>query len=80
MELIGLIRNFKTHEMERKVREETTPQKKAFAFKSTLTISHEEVDDQEDNEDLFIVKNMKRMYNNAKFNNRKRWQGKEKRR
>jgi len=38
MELIGLIGNFKTHEMERKAREEMAPQKKKMlAFKSTPT-------------------------------------------
>ena len=43
-----------------------------IAFKSTPTISDE------DDEDLsLLVKNVRRMYNKAKFNNRRRWQGKE---
>ena len=54
MELIGLIGNLKTHEMERKAREEMAPQKKKMlAFKSTPTISDE------DDEDLsLLVKKM----------------------
>ena len=40
MELISLMGNLKTHEMERKAKEEMTPQqKKTIAFKSTPTIS-----------------------------------------
>ena len=47
MELTGLIGNFKTYEMEGKSREEKVPQKKkTLTFKSTLTISDEEEDDQ----------------------------------
>ena len=43
MELIGLIKTLKTHEMERKAREETTSQKKMMiAFKSIPTISDDE--------------------------------------
>ena len=78
MELFSLIGNFKTHEMERKVREETTPQKKkTIAFKSTPTIFDD--DEEEDDEDLFLlIRNVRRMYNKAKINNRRRWQGKEK--
>ena len=50
MELIGLIGNLKTHEMERKVREEMAPQKKTMiAFKSTPTISDDN-DEEENNE------------------------------
>ena len=58
--------------MERKAREETTPQKKkTIAFKSTPTIS-------DDDEDLsLLVRNVRRMYNKAKINNRRRWQEKE---
>ena len=80
MELIGLIGSLKTHEMKRKVREEKAPQKKkTLVFKSSHTISEEEEeDDQEDDEDLsLLIKNMRRMYNKAKLNNCKRWQGKE---
>ena len=71
MELIGLIGNLKTHEMERKAREETTPQKKkTIAFRSTPTI----FDDEEDDEDLsLLVRNVRRMYDKAKRNNRRRW-------
>ena len=48
-----------------------------IAFKSIPTIS-DEVDEEEDDEDLFLlVKNVKRMYNKIKFNNRRCWQGKE---
>ena len=72
MKLIGLISNLKTHEMERKAREETTPQKKKMiAFKSTPIISDED-DEEEDDEDLSLLeKNVRRMYNKAKFNNRR---------
>ena len=69
MKLIGLIGNLKTYEMKRKAREEMTPQKKKMiAFKSTLTTSDK------DDEDLsLLVKNVRRMYNKAKFNNRRCW-------
>ena len=79
IELNDLIGNLKTHEMKRKTREEKVPQKKkTLAFKSTPTISDDEIDDQEDDEDLsLLVKNVRRMYYKAKFNNRRRWQGKE---
>ena len=81
MELIGLISNLKAHEMEWKAREEMTPQKKKMiAFKSIPTIFDED-DEEDDDEDLsLLVKNMRRMYNKAKFNNRRRWQGKEEKR
>ena len=43
MKYIGLIKNLKTHEMERKARKEKAAQKKkTFAFRSTLSISNEE--------------------------------------
>ena len=46
--------------------------KKIIAFKSTPTIS-------DDDEDLpLLVRNVRRMYNKAKINNRRQWQGKEK--
>ena len=77
MELIGLIRNLKTHEMERKAREEMTPQKKKMlAFKSIPTISDDDEEEEDDEELSLLVKNVKRMYNKAKFNNRRRWQEK----
>jgi len=74
MELISFIGNFKTHEMERKAREEMAPQKKKMiAFKSIPTISDED-DEEEDGENLsLLVKNIRRIYNRAKFNNRRRW-------
>ena len=79
MELIGLIENLKTHKMKRTAREEKAPQKiKTLAFKSTHTISDDEDDDQDDDKDLsLLVKNVRRMYNKVKFNNRRRWKGKE---
>ena len=56
MELIGLIKNLKAHEMKRKAREEKAPQKKkTLAFKSTPTIFDEEDDDQEDDENLSLI-------------------------
>jgi len=72
MELISLIGNLKTNEMERKAKEEMVPQKnKMIAFKSTPTISDDD-EEEEDDEDLFLlVKNVKRLYNTAKFNNRR---------
>jgi len=75
MELIGLIGNLRTHKMERKARKEMAHQKKKMiAFKSTS--SDDEVE--EDDEDLsLLVKNVRRMYNKAKFNNRRRWQEKK---
>ena len=59
MELIGLIGNLKTHEMERKAREEMAPpKKKAIAFKSSSTYSDED-DEEEDDEDIsLLVKNV----------------------
>ena len=72
VELIGLIGNLKTHEMKKKAREEMTPQtKKTIAFKSTPQIF-------DDDEDLFLlVKNVRRMHNMTKINNKRRWQEKE---
>ena len=65
--------------MERKARERKAPQKKkTLTFKSTPAIFDDEIDDQEDDEDLSLfVKNVRKMYNKAKFNNRRRGQGKE---
>ena len=77
MELIDLIGNVKTHEMKRKARKEMTPpKKKAIAFKSSSTYSDED-DEEEDDEDLSLLKNVRRIYNKAKFQNRRKWQGKE---
>ena len=51
--------------------------KKVIAFKSSSTFSDED-DEEEDDEDLsLLVKNVRRMYNKVKFQNRRRWQGKE---
>ena len=58
MELISLISSLKTHEMERKPREETAPQKKKpIAFKSTRTISDGD-EEEDDDEDLFLLVRM----------------------
>jgi len=78
MELISLIGNLKTHEMERKARKEMTPQKKkVIAFKSTPSISDDHNEEEDDEEFSLLVKNIRRMYNKAKFKNRRRWQGKD---
>ena len=62
IELIGLIGNLKTHEMDRKAREEMAHQKKKMiVFISTPTISDED-DEKKDHEDLFLlVNNVKRL-------------------
>jgi len=75
MELIGLIGNLKTHEMEGKVREKKASQKKKMlAFKSIPTIFNEDDDEEEDDEDLsLLVKNVKRMYKKTKFNTWRKW-------
>ena len=81
MDLISFIGNLKTHEMERKAREEMVSQKKKMiTFKSTPTISDED-DEEEDDEDFSpLVKNVRMIYKKAKFNNRRRWQGKKEKR
>ena len=73
MELIGLIRNLKTHEMKRIARDEMAPpKKKAIAFKISSTYTNED-DEEEGDEDLsLLLKNVQRMYNKAKFQNRRR--------
>ena len=49
MDLISLIVNLKTHEMEKKAREEAAPlKKKSIAFKSSSTLEDDEEDDEED--------------------------------
>ena len=76
MELIGLIGNLKTHEMERKAREDMAPsKKKTIAFKSQSTHSDEDDEEDDDEELSLLVKNVRRMYNKAKFQGRRRWQG-----
>jgi len=73
VELIGLIGNLKTHEMERKAREEMAPQKKkVISFKSTPTIFDDDDEEEDDKEFSLLVKNVRRMYKTAKFNNRRR--------
>ena len=79
MRLIG---NLKTHEMERKVREDQVlPQKKNVTFKSTPILSDEN-EDIDDEELFFLVKNVRRMFHKrGRFNNYKKGkkQGKEER-
>jgi len=76
---VGLINNLKTHEVERKAREEKVSQKKkVFAFKSTPTISDEDKEEDDDEDLSLLVKNVRRMYDKAKFENRRRSQGMEK--
>jgi len=71
MKLIGLIGNFKTHEMESKAREEMAPQKKKMiTIKSIPTISDDDDEEDDDEELSLLVKNLRRMYNKAKFNNK----------
>ena len=71
MELNG---NLKTHEMERKVREDKVlPNKKNVAFKSTPILSddNEDIDNKEDNDEelSFLVKNVRRMFHKrGRFN------------
>ena len=68
MELIGLIGNLKTHEMERKTREEMAPsKKKTITFKSQSTYSDEDDEEEDDEELSLLVKIVRRMYNKAKF-------------
>ena len=59
--------------MKRKAKEEMAPQKKKITFKFTLTISDDDDEEEDDEEDSLLVKNIRRMYNKAKFNNRRRW-------
>ena len=66
MELIGLIGNLKTHEMEKKAREEMAPQKK-----STPAISDDEEAEEDDKELSLLVRNVKRTYNKKKYNHRR---------
>ena len=51
----------------------TPLKKKAIAFKSSFTYSDGD-DEEEDDEDLsLLMKNVRRMYNKVKFQNRRRW-------
>ena len=51
MDIISLIGNLKTHEMEKKAREEAAPtKKKSIAFKSSSTLEDDEEDEEEDEE------------------------------
>jgi len=67
--------------LKRKVRKEKASQKKkALAFKSYPFISDDDEDELEDDEELsLLMKNVRRMYHKAKFNNRRRWRGNEER-
>jgi len=77
MKPISVIDNLKIYEMERKTREKMAPQKKkTITFKSIPIISDED-DEEEDDEDLFLkVKNVRKIYNKANFNNRSVGMGK----
>ena len=76
MELISFIGNPKTHEMKRKVREEMAPKKKKMlAFKFTPTGSDDDEEEEDDEYLSLLVRNVKRMYNKAKINNRMAWKG-----
>jgi len=44
-----------------------------IAFKSTRTISDDDDEEEDDEEFSLLVKNVRRMYKKAKFNNRRRW-------
>jgi len=44
-----------------------------IAFKSILTISDDDDEKEDDEEFSLLVKNVRRMYNKAKFNNKRRW-------
>ena len=49
-----------------------------ITFKSTPTIFDDDDEEKENDEDLsLLVKNVRRMYNKAKFNNWRRWHGKK---
>ena len=43
-----------------------------LTFKSTLTIFDEDAEEDEDEDLSLLVKNIKRMYKKAKFNNRRK--------
>ena len=81
MDLISLIRNLKTHEMEKKTREEAVSQKKkSIAFKSSSIIDDDEEDEEDEEELSLLVRNVKRMYRKNKLNFRRKLEGKEERR
>ena len=81
MDLISLIGNLKTHEMEKKAREEAVPQKKkSIAFKSSSTINDDEEDEEDDEELSLLVRNVKRLYRKNKLNFKRKLKGKEERR
>jgi len=80
MDIISLIGNLKTHEMEKKAREEAAPtKKKSIAFKSSSTIEDDDEDEEEDEELSLLVRNIKRMYRKNKQNFRRKFEGKEER-
>ena len=49
--------------------------KKTIAFKSQSTHSDEDDEEEDDEELSLLVKNVRRIYNKAKFQGRRRWQG-----
>jgi len=84
MDCKGLIENLKTHEMERKDREERdTKKQKSLAFKCSSS-DNEDLDHEEDDEEKLslLVKNIRRMfYKSGRLNSYRkgRKQGKEER-
>ena len=44
-----------------------------IAFKFTSTISDDDDEEEDDEEFSLVVKNVRRIYNKTKFNNRRRW-------
>ena len=51
--------------------------KKTIAFKYTPAISDDEEERDDDEELSLLIRNVIRTYNKAKYNHRRRWQGKE---
>ena len=82
MDFFEFIGNFKTHEMERRVREERKPQKEkcvAFNVTSSIPVDDENVGEDEEVEFAMLVRKMGRMfYKQGKMINHRRpkWQGK----
>ena len=79
MTLIGLIGNLKTYKMEKKLQKKTHLKRRKL-LPASLPHSSQDKDEQEDDENLsLLAKNVRKMHNKTKFNNQKRWQGKEER-
>ena len=55
------------------MKKDGTTKKKMIAFKSTPTISDDDDEEEDDEKFSLLVKNVRKMYNKAKFNNRRRW-------